>query len=375
MQLINNKENLANRIFLIGILLHTLVMSLELGEWSIPYRGRILQLAFVLLCIKILMTWYSKLEWSAMILLGIIGAISYFSGAEEYVLSVVVMIFAAKSTDIRKVIKCIFYITLVVSLATIVLSILGIGGLAVDVKDYGRGGIEARWCLGFGHANNLHGTVWYLVTLFIFLYFEKLNWKHYLLLSILNIGLFFLTVSKAGVAVTQLVIIAACILKYVPLIQTKKWLYFLGLLPIGLFSAISIISVSINWSEHKILLFLDKVLTGRINLAYQHANVKDWHLFLPGGQIGVVDNGWVTIFYNYGYIIGILMIVFYIFLVYASWKKERGIWLISAVSAMLYTFMESTYMLNDAYLLANIGFIVAMIYMGEKTKIKIGDNT
>ena len=49
--------------------------------------------------------------------------------------------------------------------------VLGVGGMVVDVRDYGRGGVENRFCLGFSHANNLHGTLWYVMALLLYLFF------------------------------------------------------------------------------------------------------------------------------------------------------------------------------------------------------------
>ena len=61
------------------------------------FLKRLIVLAFVLFCVKILFTEYSLKEWLAMILLGGLGCLSYLAAGEEYVLSIIVMIFAAKA--------------------------------------------------------------------------------------------------------------------------------------------------------------------------------------------------------------------------------------------------------------------------------------
>ncbi len=368
MQILKNKDKIANIIFIVGVLIHTFVMAIELGDFSIPFRGRLLQVAFLLFCIKIIMTLYSKKEWIVMVLLGLLGVVSYICGAEEYVLSIVVMIFASKSTDIKKVLKYVFYITLIASFIIIALSLIGIGGVVVDIRDYGRGGIEARWCLGFGHANNLHGTLWYLISLFVWLYFEKLNWKYYVGLTVLNIAMFVLTVSKAGVLVTQIVILIACLLRYYKEIEKKWWAYLCGMLIVLFMVVISIISAGFCWLDSPVLTLLDRALTGRINLAYQYANISMWRYFSPAGELGVVDNGFVAIFFKYGYVIGIVYILFITYLIYQSWKMKNGLGFAILMTSLFYTFMESSYMINDAYLLANLTFIVAMVYMSNNNQ-------
>lgn len=365
-QIIKRGEAIGKYCFFAGIWLLLLVMILGHSVWEMPYRGRVLQAVFLLFCVKIIMTEYSLQEWIAMFLLGGLGCASYLVSGEEYVLSIIVMIFAAKNIDMRTVIKWVFYGTLLGTICIILLSLFRVGGMIVDVRDYGRGGIESRWCLGFSHANNLHGTLWYLVSLFLYLFFDKLKWIQYILLTILNIMLFMLTLSKAGLIATQILIIAVWILKYYPKIKGSKWIYLLGFLGIAGITGVSIASVTIPWTSSSFLQLLDRIFTGRINLAYQGAHISNWRLLSHVGKLGVVDNGWVTVFFNYGYLIGILFVCVQIYLIYIAYKRKNGIYLTILVTNAFYTFMEATYTMNDAYFLCNLSYIAAMMMMGEK---------
>lgn len=368
MQLVRDKKGISKYFFHIGIILQLLVMMFGHSAWEMPYRGRILQIAFALFCIKILMTRYTWPEWMAMFALGAIAGASYFVIGDEYVISIIVMIFAAKSVDMRTIVKWIFYGALAGTACIILLSLLQVGGTIVDVRDYGRGGIESRWCLGFSHANNLHGTLWYLTALFLYLYFNKLKWLHYLLLTVLNVLLYMLTLSKAGLIATQIMIIAICILQIYPQIKEWKGIYLLGFLCIVGIVEISIISVTISWDSNTLLLLLDRIFTGRINLAYQGAHISNWRMLSHAGELGVVDNGWVTVFFNYGYLIGILFVMVQVYLIYLAYKKKNGIYLAILVTNAFYTFMEATYTMNNAYFLCNLSYIVAMLMMGEENE-------
>ena len=95
-QLIKHGKVIGNYCFWAGIGIQFLVMILGHSVWEMPFRGRFLQLAFLLFCTKILLTEYSIREWGSMILLGGVGCISYLATGEEYVLSIIVMIFAEK---------------------------------------------------------------------------------------------------------------------------------------------------------------------------------------------------------------------------------------------------------------------------------------
>lgn len=371
MQLIKKQERLGDIVFYLGIAIHLLIMVVGYGEWSMPYAGRLMQVAFALFCLKILVTCYTKTEWAVMIVLGIVGALSYLSTGNEYVVSVAVMIFAAKNTDMRRVCKWIWMLAVLFTIGTAILSLCGIGGIPVDIRDYGRGGVEARWCLGFGHANNIHGTLWYIVALMGYLFFDKMDWRHYLALAIGNFVLFYFTVSKGGMLAVFLVVIALVLLRYIKPLMNMGWIYICGVLgTVGVF-VLSLVSVSVEWNRSSILLLLDRIFTGRINLAYQHAHISTWRMLASAGEFGdTVDNGWVTVFFNYGYVIGIVFFLFHLYLFYRTYKEKNGVLLTILLTCVFYTFMETTYTMNDVYLLSNPAYLVAMIFMAGKKEWK-----
>lgn len=367
-QLIRNKEMIGTYCFYTAMFLFSIVMIVGHSVWEVPYRGRVLQLAFALCCIKIIVTEYSVKEWLSMFLFGILGTASYLVISEEYVISIVVMIFAAKSVEMRPIIKWLFYGVLLGTICIAVLSLLQVGGIVVDIRDYGRGGTESRWCFGFSHANGLHGTLWYLSALFIYLYFKKIKWIHYLVLTALNIGLYMLTLSRAGLLATQILIIAAYVLCYYPKIGKKVWIYLLGEFCIVAVMVLSLVSVSVPKENSPLLQVLDRFLTGRITLAYTGANIANWRLLSHVGELWEVDNGWVTTFFNYGYLIGIVFVAVQIYLIYIAYKRQNGIYLAILVTNAFYTLMESSYTMNNAYFLCNLSYVVAMLMMGEKNE-------
>lgn len=373
MQLIKKKERLGNIAFYIGIVIHLLLMTVGYGDWGIPFHGRLMQAAFVFFCVKILMTYYSKTEWLAMVILGGLGILSYIGTRDEYIVSVIVMVFAAKGIDIRRVCKWIFLVALVFTIGTAILSLCGIGGMPVDIRDYGRGGEEARWCLGFGHANNLHGTVWYLTALLTFIYFDKMDLRHYLVLTLGNVILYYFTISKGGLIAVQLVIVAALLLRYIKPLMSQAWIYWCGVAGIAGVFLISMVSVIVEWTKSPILLLLDRLFTGRINLAYQHAHISMWKVISSAGEFGdTVDNGWVTMFFRYGYVFGILFVLFHLYLVYRAWKEKNGMLLVLIITCVFYTFMEASYTVNNSYLLSNLCYIAAMIFMAGKKEPENG---
>ena len=372
MQIIKKCDKAANIIYYIAILIHIAIMCEGYSVWETPYRGRLLQIAFVLCCVKILMTYYEKIEWIMIALIGAISIASYICSKEKYVVYVAVLIIAARNVDMKVVLSLIFEGVVISTILISVFSLTGLGGTVSETRDFGRGIVETRYYLGFSHANNLHGTIWYIFALAAILYKDRMDWKAYIIATFFNIALYLLTGSRTGFAVAQLIVFAGIAYKYLnKYVFEKIWIYILG--AIGLIATIvlTIMSVTINpvSGYGSILTKLNNAFTNRLRLAYESAYIGDWHAMTMGGSHkDTIDNGFVSVAAGYGYIIAILFIAFIIYIMYKTYKKKDGLLFSVVVTTILYTFMESSYTINDAYLLSNRLFIVAMLLIGSKEK-------
>jgi len=372
MQIIKKSDKAASYIYLVAVLIHLAIMCGEYGTWEIPFRGRLLQVAFGLCVVKIIMTYYSYLEWALMAGMAVLSILSYAFTREKYVVYVTVLIFAAKSVDIKVINKIILDVVVISMILVAIMSLAGQGGMVADVRDYGRGAVETRYCLGFSHANNLHGTLWYATSLVLLLYYEQMTWKSYLILMVMNIIMYILTASKAGVVVTTIVILAGVLYRYADkYVFQKAYPYILGLLGYAGIIALTLVSVTVDFFKGygPILKKLDSITTGRINLAYHSAYIGDWKLLSDGGNHKyTVDNGFASLAADFGIIVWAVYLAFVLSLFIVSWKKKNGVLLALVFSCAAYTFMEKSYVLNDAYLLANLSFIVAMYLLANKKK-------
>lgn len=370
MKIIKKFDKQANYIFYFAIILHLAIMCVELGEWSIPFRGRLLQLAFLMGGLKILMTYYSKIEWVVMIVLGIIGSVSYYFTREKYVLYVVVLIFAAKSVDMERVLKLVLYVSLAATLITAGCSALGLGGSMVDVADYGRGMIETRYNFGFSHPNNFHSEVWFLTSIAVWIYKDRFDWKHYTALSVVNIGIFLLTVSKTGVIATQLMIFGGIVYRYAKkAIYDKIWIYIAGAMAYIGVLALTIASIVICgwWGYGPILDFVDRITTRRVMLAYKYARLEWWLMWRRSGvEDPIIDNGFAAIGINLGYVVWFVLIIFIAYLIFASAKRRDGIMLSLLMCSILCIYMENTFILNYVYLLCNVTYLIMMKILSEE---------
>lgn len=369
MQIIKKYDKYSKYFFLVAVMIHILIMCVEFSIWEVPFRGRLMQLAFALCGIKILMTQYNRMEWIVMGILGVLSVISYVFTKEKYVVYVVVLIFAAKAVDMRWVLKSLLIGCIAAMVILPVLAFAGVGGVFSETRDFGRNIVETRYQLGFSHANNFHGTLWYAISLMILIFKEKLNWKHYLALTGLNIIVFFLTASKAGVGVTQIVILAGLTYRYCnKVIWEKRYMYVFGMMAFVGIVALTLVSMKVDcYADYgPILKKLDSITTGRLNIAYQSAYIKDINLFRAGGTHKFpMDNGFAALAADFGWIIWAVYLLFISYMIYVSCKHADGISFAVIFSCIIYTFMEETYVLNDAYLLGNLSYIVAMMLLNK----------
>lgn len=108
---------------------------------------------------------------------------------------------------IRKIIKGLLWVTLVVIALTMFLALFGVGDYLLDICVSNDDVVVMRWSLGLGNPNILHGIYCCMIVLLIVGYCDKLSKWSYLYLTIMNIALYFITISVVGVIIAQIVII------------------------------------------------------------------------------------------------------------------------------------------------------------------------
>lgn len=360
MQIVKGRERIGNILFTVGIILELLIMLVGHCSWlTLPYSGRIAQVAFVLFGCKIITTRYSKREWMIIVLAGLLGIISYLTKSDEYILRAIVMVVAAKDIDEMSTYKTIFWPSLVATLVIIVLSLLGIRGEMVDIRDYGRvEGIEARWCLGFNHANNVHCMYWYLIALFMYIRKGVCRWWTYIIFIVADVGLCVLTRSKTGLLAVALIVIASAYSKYRPEINTRKWPYFAGVVSIFACVAMTILGASYG-NFNKVSKFLDLFLNQRLNMIHDIAYIGDWKLFPEARTMRkIVDSGMGNFAYQYGILLFILMILLLLYMIWLSYKEKNVLLLTMIITYMYVWFMETSFAMNTSLLCTTMYIIL-----------------
>lgn len=337
----------------LSVLLEILIVIIDKSNYTNPIEGQLFRITFLLAAVKILLTKYTRKEWITMILFGFIGLISYKVTQRNEILRIVVFIAACKNVDVKKVLKFVFYTTLAGCMFLVFLSVSGIYGRLALETDFGRGFIQTRYCLGLGHPNALHCMFMMLMLLGLYLYNDRMKWYYYIILSLLNYGLFVLTDSNTGVLMTFCTILGAIIIRYYKSLREKKWIYILGIIVFLACVIFSVLAAESRFTKPNHYGFINSFITeveshlnGRIiDLYYgsvnQEGTTATWSLFSRPENNYYFDMGFVRLFYWYGIIPGMLYVILNIMLIWQCYRKRDGMGLVLMTVLAVYTVVEA----------------------------------
>lgn len=351
-------DKIGQGIFYLVLLIEIGIVIVDKSAYINPIEGRLFQLTFLLCMAKIAVTRYSFKEWLVMAAFFVLGAVSYFATGRNEIIRVTAFIAASKNIDLRTALKITFYTTLAGVAALVALSLTGSLGQVFLETDYGRGGIERRYCFGLGHPNALHCMFWALLTLGIYLYWKKLKWYHCVILELANVGLYLLTVSRTGMAAASVTVFIAMIFCIFPRLQEKKWVYVAGILCCGICVVFSV-GAAVWGYEIPGMEWMDKYLTNRILWSHFWGNSSLWSMFSVPENMIYFDMGFIRLFYWYGIVPAIAYIVGKGYQLFFCMKKKDAAAFLVITMFVLYTVFEahavSVYIARDYALLLTIG--------------------
>lgn len=364
--------------FYMAIITEVFLVIIDKSNYTNPIEGRLFQFTFILCFLKVCMTRYTVREGVTFFLFCALGAVSYFVTGRNEILRLVMMIAACKNVDMIKCLKVVFWLTFAGCAAIILLAVTGIYGTVLLTMDFGRGGVESRYALGMGHPNALHCMVWALTTLGLYLYSDKFIWYHYILVLVINIGVFFLSVSRTSLLVGLFTIAMSYLTSGKRRENVKKICAHLGAVAtlgsvlLSVFIAANAYRVyNYDWhrfEEHdavtRILVRINNILNGRIRMltgsSGWEGSISSWRLFSKPESEYYFDMGWVRLFYWYGIIPAcVFTAVLFILIIFCYRKKQySAITLIAAFS--VYTLIEAHAI--SQYLARNYIFFLIGMY-------------
>ena len=390
------KSRLPWFLFYIGLTIELLIVIIDKSNYINPIEGQLFRVTFLLFALKLLLTDYSIQEWCVIVFFEAVAFVSYrITGANDLI-RLVTFVAACKNIPLRQMLKYTFYVTLAGCAVIILLSVTGIYGEVSLTQAFGHETMEStlyanvepeaetRYTLGMGHPNALSCMFLMLVALGVYVWFVRMKWYVYLLVMLLNVGVYILTESKTGMLITTIFLLGACVLTYCEFLRKQAFIYVCGLLVLVLCIGFSVDAAvyaqrvrDARWNafyyldprdnKHVVALGqIDRILTGRIfSLTDSESNegmIQTWSAFSnPDHMDYYFDMGWVKLFYRYGIVPGILYVLVCFIFLRQLYRRRDACGLLVFTTLAVYTVIEAH--LVSVYLGRNFLLMIAGYYL------------
>ena len=386
-----DRKRISNTLFYVALTVELLFMILEKSEVALPFISHVFRITFLFTLAAVLINKHDKKEW--LIIAAVVGFtfICYRITGRNELLRFSMFIIAAKDVDLEKTMKYWFYFCMVGFAIIILLSLTGIMGDIYVVADFGRGSIERRYALGFGHPNTLCGCMYVILLLWLWIYGKRANIISYLLWIVGTVVLYKLSISRTIILIFMMTIALAMVIRFFPIIFEKKIVYiFAGIVSPILCVALSVLAAiaskyrwtvmdsgEVIWrTGNELVAKIDAILNGRIaNLYYDsmthEGSIETWKLFSDRASDRIFDMGWVRLFYWYGIIPAILIVAIIVLLLVLCYK-EKDIWTVLLIFSLgIYTLIEATFV--SRYIGRNMMLPIAAFYLWKVIRKPAGE--
>ena len=395
--------------FWLATIIEVLLVILDKSAYNFPYQGRVFQITFLLCFIKVLCTKYEWSEYIAIFICCSVGLLADQMGDKNEILRMFMFVAACKDIDMKKCMKVVFWITSLGSLSIVIMSILGIGRNITELKEYAIAsadmkenlGVEtySRFSFGMGHPNTFHIMVAVICILGLYVYKEVINWKIYLLVMVADIALYYLTDARTPTIIIMFSSGVMCLVKYI-----EKWKasniclgkrgvvnqHILDIFSVlGFFFSIICVELSFwfaanawkiyeyAWSRLEysksigILRKIDIALSGRImnlmNYNNRAGSIWTWKLLPDSSHTEMFDLGYVRLFYWYGTMVSIFIILIFValFAYLVVEEKYTDVMFISIIA--IFTFVEAHFV--SEYIGRNYLLFILGMYWVDMLKV------
>lgn len=301
----------------------------------------------VFLLTHVLSQGYTRRELGIIFIFVTLGIVTLIFSKKITILITIIAIVFAKNIPLNRLIEVVFKFKILAFIVTIVLSLLGIIENNKSFRFMENGDVITRYALGFPHANVTYLNFFIIVLLYLYIYYDKVKLRNYVVILFLSMLLYKITDSRTGIISVIISLIIPVVLKNKKIIKnviTRKIIIFLPII-CGGFSVFSGIYYS---SGNLVLQKINQALTGRIELASKFLSL---YKVKPFGQVIVegsnlngsylrIDNGYISLLLAYGIISFMVFIILETKLLKKYMLEERYREILLIVSFLIYGITE-----------------------------------
>lgn len=307
----------------------------------------LISLAF--LAVKIIYTEYEPMELAVVISLVLLSTIGFFRAKEQTYFLAAISIAGMKGINFRDLCRKTFWVHLICSFIAVVGSMMGYFQDNIQVINEITG--EAYHTYGYSDFNVLFVNMFIIAALYIYIHYEKLGLKEFILTNILMYWTYDASHSRTGYLLFFGMWFLIALDKFILKENAKKKLYFLYTVAPFVMVALSFILPYLYeiFEKTKIMYEINHALTGRIFIMNYYlklypftffGNTYEFWLNNAGEILEIVDNLYVTIYLYSGVVMLIIYVMGAFCLLRKLYSKRYDIELILFAILCVYAFME-----------------------------------
>lgn len=309
----------------------------------------IFAISLVFLALKIIYTEYQPTELMIVIALVLLSLIGFLRAKEQTYFLAAISIAGMKGINFRDLCKKTLVVHAIGSLIAILGSMMGYFQDNIQVINAVTG--EAYHTYGYSDFNVLFVNMFIIAALYIYIRYEKLGIKEFLLTNILMFWTYDATHSRTGYLLFFGMWLLIALDKFILKEKVKKRLYYVYTFAPFVMVLLSFLLPYLYelFGKTKIMYEINHALTGRIFIMNYYLKLYPFTLFgntyefwlnNAGEILEIVDNLYVTIYLYSGLVMLIIYVLGAFYLLRKLYQKRYDIELILFAILCVYAFME-----------------------------------
>jgi len=330
------------------------------GMWSFRIC---MGLAFLCWCCKMLLT---PLTLKEFIEDGILIFIAFIAGAisgEKGFFFNMLALTGMKHIDTHKAFKVWLPVFAGSYILMYVFSAIGIYDVSVNMA-YKYSWVVPKFTFGYFVSSVLHMAYLVILMMIIFLYHDKLQKKHYIILSVINLIIFFLAWSRIYVAACFMLLIISAVFERHPKTHIKSTPFLLPAFAVTAFVLPLLPNIGGLWDKLNFLLSArlvyarEYLLSGKFTLFGMHVDKT----FNPdGSRYFFIDSSYIATLAHYGIIAFIIVMIVYEVCLIEMNRKGYMIEMWLTLFILVVT-MEDPFLMDGSFKNISIFFVGQVFY-------------
>lgn len=305
-------------------------------------------IACIMLLFKYCVTQYTVRQIALDVLLGCIGIVCFVISHDMTLLLLAMTVAGLKDCDFRELACTAFYVRLAITSFMVIASFLGIFDQGETAQTTTSFQDITVYNFGYSTANNAYINIFVLMALFLYIRYDRINWKYFIGTSVIAMLMYTFTNSRTGTLLFFAVWFFIFCEKFL-LARKGRYVFFWLMAASTLICAVfSYAATSMfnpdggYWSE-----YINRIFSGRLNITHKYHEALSVSLIPRTSAVmdahrgfGFIDNSYMSVYFHDGLIVALIVLVLICISNYSLFKKHCYKELVFIASFSVYAMME-----------------------------------